>query len=88
MVGAGNMELIILQGLRWSSELICGKDLLLILESKPVKLPSPKNQFATNVYIKTDIPIFDTSKTKIEFVGKHDMRDNRETNDGCCVKSI
>ena len=47
--------------------------------SEPVKLPSLKNQFATVVCIKTDIPIFATSKAKIEFVGKHNMRDNRET---------
>ena len=47
--------------------------------SEPVKLPSPKKQFATDVCIKTDIPIFATSKAKIEFVGKHNMRDNRET---------
>ena len=47
--------------------------------SEPVKLPSPKNQFATDVCIKTDVPIFATSKAKNGFVGKHNMRDNRET---------
>ena len=46
---------------------------------EPVKLPSPKNQFATDVCMKTDIPIFATSKAKVEFAGKHNMRDNRET---------
>ena len=46
---------------------------------EPVKLPSPKNQFATDVCMKTDIPIFATSKAKVESAGKHNMRDNRET---------
>ena len=72
------MQLIILQDFRWSSELICWKDLLLLLEGEPVKLPSLKNQFATDVCIETDITIFATSKAKIAFVGKHNMEDNRK----------
>ena len=72
------MQLIILQDFRWSSELICWKDLLLLLEGEPVKLPSLKNQFATDVCIETDITIFATSKAKIAFVGKHNMKDNRK----------
>ena len=78
-VGADNEEVIILEDCRWSSELICWKDLLLLLEDEPVKLLSSKNQFATDVCMKTDIPIFATSKAKVEFAGKHNMRDNRET---------
>ena len=78
-VGADNEEVIILKGFRWSSELICWKDLLLLLEDEPVRLSSPKNRFATDVCMKTDIPIFATSKAKIEFATKHNMRDNRET---------
>ena len=50
-VGADHAEVIILQDFRWSSELICWKDLLLLLEGELVKLPSPKNQFATDVCI-------------------------------------
>ena len=65
-VGADNAEVIILQDCRWVSELICWKDLLLLLEGEPAELPSPKNQFATDVYIKTDIAIFATSKAKME----------------------
>ena len=52
---------------------------LLLLEGENVKLPSPKNQFATDVCINTDIPVFVTSKAKIEFVGKHNTRDDTET---------
>ena len=51
-VGADNAEVIILQDFRWSSELICWKDLLLLLEGEPVKLPCPKNLFETDVCIK------------------------------------
>ena len=70
--------MIVLQTFRWSSELIFWKDLLLLLEGEKVKLPSPKNQFATDVYTNTDMPIFATSKAKIELVGKHNTRDDRK----------
>ena len=44
-----------------------------------VKLPSPKNQFPCDVCSNKDIPIFATSKSKIDYVGKHNNRDGRET---------
>ena len=78
-VEADQTEVIPLQDFRWSSELICWQDFLLLLEGENAKLPSPKNQFATDVCINTDIPIFATSKAKIEFVGEHNTRDDRET---------
>ena len=53
--GADNVEVIILQDFRWSSQLIWWKGLLLLLKGEPVKLPSSKSQFATDVCIKTDI---------------------------------
>ena len=53
--------------------------MLLILKGENVKLPSLKRQFASDVYINTYILIFGTSKAKIEFVGKHNTRDDRET---------
>ena len=59
--------------------MICWKDLLLLLQGEPVKLPSPEDQFATDVCIKTDVLMFAISKAKIEFIEKHNMRDNRET---------
>ena len=66
-------------------QLICLKDLLLLLEGEPVKLPSPKNQFEIDVSIKTDITFFATRKGKI--IGKHE-RQLRDRNDGCLVESI
>ena len=77
--GGDHTEVIVLQNIRWSSKLICWKDLLLLLEGENVKLSSPKKQFATDVYINKDIPIFATRKAKIEFIGKHNTRDDRET---------
>ena len=82
-VGADQSEMIVVQDFRSSSELICWKDLLLLLEGENVKLQSPKNQFATDVYINTETPILATFKTKTEYVEKHNTRDDRETgNDG------
>ena len=73
--GADQAEVIVLQDFRWNSELICWKDLLLLLEGEKVQLPSPKNQFPTEV---TAISIFATSKKEIELVGKHNTLDDRE----------
>ena len=66
-VGADQVEVIVLQDVTWSSELICWKDLLLLLEGEILTLPSPEKQFAIDICIDTDIPIFATSKAKIEF---------------------
>ena len=60
-VGSDQAEVIVLQDFRWSSELTCWKDLLLLLEEENVKLPSPKSQLPTDVCINTDIPIFAAS---------------------------
>ena len=70
--------MIVLQDFRWSSKLICWKELLFLLEGENVKLPSPKNQFASYVCINTDIPIFATSKAKVQFVGEHNTCDDRK----------
>ena len=40
---------------------------------------SPEDQFATDLFMKTDIPLFATSKAKSEFIGKHNVRGTRET---------
>lgn len=78
-ISADQAELILLQDFRWSSELISWQNLLLLLEGETVKLPSPKNQFATDICINTDVPIFSTSKAPIEYVGKFNSRDDKET---------
>ena len=78
-VYADKAEIILLQDFRWSAELIAWHDLLLLLEGEIVKLPSPKNQFADDVCIDSDVPIFATSKQRLEYVGKFNSRDDRET---------
>lgn len=78
-VNSQNAEIILLQDIRWSSELIPWDKFLLLLEGETVKLPSPKNQYAEDVCISSDVPIFATSKAKIEYVGKFNSRDDRET---------
>lgn len=78
-VGSDQCEVILLQDFRWCPELINWKDMLLLLEGETVKLPAPKNHFSSDVCINTDMPIFATSKAKIEYVGKFNSRDERET---------
>ena len=78
-VGADLAEVIILQDFRWSREAITWKDLLLLLEGETVKLPAPKNQFAADVVIDKDTPIFATSKSHIVYTGKFNSTDERET---------
>eukprot|EP00794_Sanderia_malayensis_P010498 gene10498-biopygen7660 len=55
---------------RWSNELIVWKDLLLLLEGQAVHFPAPKSQYAQDIYLEQDTPVFATSKGAIEFVGK------------------
>ena len=76
---ADKVKVIVLQYFKWSSELISWKDLLPLLEGEHVKLLFPKNQLAYDVCINKDISIFPTSKSKIEYVGKHSIRDERKT---------
>ena len=78
-VGADKSEVILLQDFRWSSELIQWKDLLLLLEGEIVNLPSPKNHFVSDVCMNTDIPIFATSKCRVEYIGRFNSRDEMET---------
>ena len=68
-VDADTKEIILLQDFRWDPETIAWKSLLLLLEGEKVKLPAPKNQYARDVTIDTDVPIFATSKEKITWYG-------------------
>ena len=77
-VGANKAEIILMQDFRWSKETIAWKDLLLLLEGETVKLPAPKNHFATDVVITDDVPVFATGKEKIKFRGPYNASDDRE----------
>ncbi len=78
-VGADEADVILLQDFRYSRDCISWKDLLLLLEGETVQLPAPKNHFAKDVIIKSDVPIFATSKSPIRFRGPYNMEDERET---------
>ncbi|CAB4020514.1 Hypothetical predicted protein [Paramuricea clavata] len=78
-VGADKAEVILLQDFRFSKEVITWKDLLLLLEGETVKLPAPKNHFANDVVISSDVPIFATSKAPIVYKGPYNVEDERET---------
>ena len=67
--GAGNSEIIFLNDFRCSPELIEWNILLLLLEGDQVRLPAPKNHFPCD--IKTDTPVFATSKCQITFHGNY-----------------
>jgi hypothetical protein len=71
--------MILLQDFRFCKDVITWKDLLLLLEGETVKLPAPKNHFATDVVISSDVPIFATSKAPIVFKGPYNVEDECET---------
>ena len=77
-VGADKARVIFLNDFRWTKELITWKDLLLLLEGEPVKLPAPKNNYAEDVHITSDLPIFATSKTSIRYRGSYGATDEVE----------
>lgn len=68
-IGADKAKIMLLQDFRYCKDLISWNDFLLLLEGETVKLPSPKNHFVEDIVIKAtnSIPIFATSKSKIEF---------------------
>lgn len=78
-LGAGQAETIVFQYIWWSLL----ERLTAFLEWKLVELPSPKNQFASDIFINTDILL------KKDHIGKHKIRDKRKTNnDGRKVENI
>lgn len=74
-------EVAYLNDFRWSREIIEWSDFLLLLEGQTVHLPRPKNQFSSALLVPRDntIPFFATSKGPIEFIGKFNVRDDRES---------
>ena len=76
---AEKAEVILLQDFRFCREVITWKDLLLLLEGETVKLQAPKNHFATDVVISSDVPNFATSKASIVFKGPQNVEDECKT---------
>ena len=79
-IGLDECEVAYLNDFRWSTEIIAWADFLLLLEGQTVHPPRPKNQFATDMCIdrSNTIPFFATSKTDMEYIGKYNVRDQRE----------
>ena len=70
-VGAENKELIFLNDLRWSQEMIPWQEFSKLLEGQNVHLAAPKIQYANDILITDDVPIiFATSRAAIMFGGK------------------
>ena len=69
-VGAENKELMFLNDLRWSQEMISWKELLNLLEGQSIHLATPETHYATCVLITEDVPIFATNIAPIMFAGK------------------
>ena len=78
-VGSEEAEIILINDLRWSPELIQWNDFLRLLEGQMVHLFAPKNHYAKNVWISNDTPIIATGSSTIKHVGKYNIFDNRET---------
>ena len=68
-VGADKAKVFLLNDFRWSADCISWSNLLLLLEGDTVKLPAPKNHFAEDILIQTDVPIFLTCRGKITLPG-------------------
>lgn len=77
-LGVESAEVIFLNDFRWSSEMISWKEFLLLLEGQPVHLPTPKNNYCTDICVSTDIPIFATGKSTIKFIGRGNKEDPKE----------
>ena len=56
--GVQNAECILLNDFRWSPQVIPCHDLLLILEGHVEHLPAPKTNFAKDISLTSDTPIF------------------------------
>ena len=80
-IGLELCEIAFLNDLRWTEDLIRWNDFLLLLEGQTVHLPRPKNQFISDLVIEKDniLPFFATSKSRIEFVGRFNATDKKET---------
>jgi len=77
-LGAESAEIIFLNDIRWKSEMIAWKELLLLLEGQIVHLPAPKNHYSKDICITADTPIFATGKERIVFEGPNNSTDEIE----------
>ena len=67
-VGADEAEIIILNNLRWNTQLITWNNILLLLEGQPVHLPAPKSHFSKDILLTKDTSLFATSSETVTLV--------------------
>ena len=77
-LGAEKAEVLFLNDFRYSQEMIAWKEMLLLLEGQTVHLPAPKNLYANDIAITSDIPIFATGKSRIKYIGRSNTTDEIE----------
>ena len=79
--GVDEADVIYLNDFRWSAELIEWSDLLRLLEGATVKLPLPRNFYKSDLVLPrtNKVPIFATSKGRVEFVNTLGAVDDIET---------
>ena len=78
-IGSEEAEVILINDLSWSPELIQWDDFLHLLEGQKVHLSTPKNHFAKDVSISNNTPILATGSSTIKHAGKYNISDERET---------
>ena len=78
-VGVEKAECIFLNDFRFNPELILWKEFLLLLEGQLVHLSAPKNHFAKDISLESDVPVFATGKDKIKLIDRYNSVDDRET---------
>lgn len=80
-VGLDECEVVYLNNFKQSAELTVWNNFLFLLEGKKVRLARSKNQFATDMITDCNntLPFIAASSKPIEFVGKYNVRDKRET---------
>ena len=67
-VAAEQAELLFLNDIGWSLQVIPLHDLLLLLEGEPVHLQAPKIHYAQDTLLTGDTPIFATSPSGLQFI--------------------
>ena len=77
-VGVDKAECIFLNDFHWSPQLVPWHDFFLLLEGQTVHLPAPKSHFSKDIAVKSDTPIFCTTKYPILFL-KNGVLDQLET---------
>ena len=60
-------EVTFLKDFRWCKEMICWKEMLLLLEDQPVHFPIPKNGYSKDVCLRNDTHVVATSKCWVVF---------------------